>query len=118
MLERLTQVKLISELRDPNSATKAQQPDYARNETRSIRPKYLVVVGLCTHLGCVPTLLPPDATRPRDDLWSSGYYCPCHGSRFDFSGRVIKSVPAPTNLVVPPHRFLDPNTLEVGVDHA
>jgi len=118
MLERLAQAELILKLRDPASATSTQQPDYARNATRSIRPQYLVVVGLCTHLGCVPTLLPADATRPRDDVWSSGYYCPCHGSRFDFAGRVAKGVPAPTNLVVPPHRYLDPNTLEVGVDHA
>lgn len=116
MLEQLTEPKLISELRDPDSSIGAQQPDYARNVTRSIRPQYLVVVGLCTHLGCVPTFSPGDTGRGRDNRGWSGYYCPCHGSRFDFAGRVVKGVPAPTNLIVPPHRYLNPNTVEIGVD--
>ncbi len=118
MLDRLKDPELIAKLRDPASATKSQQPDYAQNETRSIRPQYLVVVGICTHLGCVPAYSPEASAQDRNSVWASSYYCPCHGSRFDLAGRVAKGVPAPTNLVVPPHRYLDSNTVEVGVDHA
>lgn len=117
ILERLNQTRWRRKLRDPASAVQ-QQPAYAQNETRSIRPEYLVVVGLCTHLGCIPRFFQDVAGGDTVSGWTSGYYCPCHGSRFDLAGRVVKGMPAPTNLVVPPHRYLGPTTLEVGVDHA
>lgn len=103
-------------LRDPASDRASQQPDYARNATRSIAPEYFICVGICTHLGCVPTFRPD--VRPRDlgSDWLGGYFCPCHGSRFDLAGRVYKGVPAPTNLVVPPHHYLDDTTVVIGED--
>lgn len=116
MLERMTHARWIEGLRDPDSTVETQQPPYARNPTRSLRPDIFVAVALCTHLGCVP-LFEPDATsRAFDNDWIGGYFCPCHGSRFDLAGRVAKNVPAPANLVVPPHRFLSDDVLEIGVD--
>ncbi len=111
MLESLT--KVSDELVDPDSQEE-QQPAYARNEARSINPEVLVLVGLCTHLGCSPLekLQPGEL----DAAWQGGFFCPCHGSKFDLAGRVYKGVPAPTNLEVPPHRFLSDNTIEIGVD--
>jgi len=111
MLESLSTVE--GELADPNS-DKDQQPSYAKNEGRSINPDVLVLVGLCTHLGCSPLekLVPGEL----DSQWQGGFFCPCHGSKFDLAGRVYKGVPAPTNLEVPPHRFLSENRVEIGVD--
>ncbi len=111
MLESLS--KVTGELADPNSEEE-QQPAYAQNEARSINPEVLVLVGLCTHLGCSPLekLSPGEV----DAEWEGGFFCPCHGSKFDLAGRVYKNVPAPTNLEVPPHRFLSENLVEVGVD--
>jgi ubiquinol-cytochrome c reductase iron-sulfur subunit len=103
-----------SKLRDPYSHVMTQQPEYARNYHRSIRPEYLVAVGLCTHLGCVPTFRPDAAPSDLGPSWRGGYFCPCHGSLFDFSGRVYQGVPAPSNLLVPPHRYLDARTIEIG----
>lgn len=103
-------------LRDPNSDNPEQQPDYARNEFRSIRPELLVLVGLCTHLGCVPLFRPELQAQPFDAEWKGGFYCPCHNSRFDMAGRVYEGVPAPTNLKVPPYRFVDDNRVMIGVD--
>ena len=117
MVERLNHEHWISTLRDPDSSVETQQPPYARNQARSIRPEYLVVVALCTHLGCVPLFRPEIGGEGLGDDWMGGYFCPCHGSRFDFAGRVTKNVPAPTNLVVPPHRYLGPDKLEIGIDH-
>lgn len=98
-------------LRDPLSLV-PQQPKYAQNSTRSIQPEYLVLIGVCTHLGCSPKYTPEiHALGPQ---WEGGFYCPCHGSTFDLAGRVFKGVPAPINLEVPPHRFLDNHTLVVG----
>jgi ubiquinol-cytochrome c reductase iron-sulfur subunit len=116
MLDRIDHSHWLQELSDPDSTVETQQPSYARNSTRSIRPDLFVVVAICTHLGCVPTFDPevPNARLGQD--WMGGYYCPCHGSRFDLAGRVFKNVPAPTNLVVPPYRFLDADTVEIGVD--
>jgi ubiquinol-cytochrome c reductase iron-sulfur subunit len=109
--------KIKGDLRDPASE-EAQQPDYARNEYRSIRPEILIVVGLCTHLGCSPTYVPArDAEAhglPGD--WPGGFFCPCHGSRFDLAGRVFKGVPAPTNLLVPPHQYLSDTRVLIGDD--
>ena len=98
-------------LRDPDSA-EAQQPEYAQNAHRSIKPEYLVLVGLCTHLGCVPTYRPDIGGI--DAHWPGGFYCPCHGSKYDLAGRVYKGVPAPTNLVVPPYHYLSENVILIG----
>jgi ubiquinol-cytochrome c reductase iron-sulfur subunit len=118
MLERMNHEHWLSGLRDPDSAVETQQPPYAQNATRSIRSEYLVVVALCTHLGCVPTYVPEVGGHKLGADWMGGYFCPCHGSRFDLAGRVVKHVPAPTNLVVPPHRFLGPESIQIGVDNA
>jgi ubiquinol-cytochrome c reductase iron-sulfur subunit len=107
---------LTDELRDPESRVESQQPTYARNDYRSIRPEYLVVVALCTHLGCVPSFRPDVAPSDLGVDWRGGYFCPCHGSRFDFAGRVFKGVPAPTNLLVPPHRYVSDQLIQIGVD--
>lgn len=114
MLRSLDEVR--HELRDPDSEVSSQQPDYARNESRSIKPEYFVCIGLCTHLGCVPTFRPDRQPQDLGKDWHGGYFCPCHGSKFDLAGRVFKGVPAPTNLVVPPHRYRDPQTIVIGED--
>lgn len=103
-------------LRDPASTVVEQQPLYAQNPYRSIKPEYLVLVGICTHLGCSPTYRPELAPVDLGADWKGGWYCPCHGSRFDLAGRVYKNVPAATNLVVPPYYFKDDHTLLVGED--
>ncbi|MBK8454370.1 MAG: ubiquinol-cytochrome c reductase iron-sulfur subunit [Thiofilum sp.] len=103
-------------LRDPESLVKEQQPDYAQNPYRSRDPNYLVLVGICTHLGCSPTYRPEVAPADLGADWKGGWYCPCHGSRFDLAGRVYKNVPAATNLVVPPYYFKDESTLLIGED--
>lgn len=107
---------LDGRLRDPKSEVKSQQPDYAANGTRSIKPEYLVVVGICTHLGCSPTFRPEIAPEDLGPDWKGGFLCPCHGSRFDLAGRVFQGVPAPTNLVVPPYRYLSDTTILIGDD--
>jgi len=108
--------KVEGNLRDPNSEQQ-QQPDYAKNQYRSLRPEILVLVGLCTHLGCAPSYRPEvGAADLGGDEWLGGFYCPCHGSKFDLSGRVFQGVPAPTNLVVPPYMFESDNVIVVGVD--
>ena len=104
---------LDSELRDPESL-EPQQPDYAKNEYRSIKPEYLVLIGICTHLGCSPTFRPDIAPADLGKDWKGGFFCPCHGSRFDLAGRVFKGVPAPLNLVVPPYRYLSETELLIG----
>ena len=98
------------ELRDPNSLV-PQQPAFAQNPWRSLHPDYLVLVGICTHLGCIPEYRAQD---PMFDANAGGYYCPCHGSRFDLSGRVYRQVPAPINLEVPIYRFINDHTLRLG----
>lgn len=103
-------------LRDPASAVIKQQPPYAQNGYRSRNPKYLVLVGICTHLGCSPTYRPELAPADLGAEWKGGWYCPCHGSRFDLAGRVYKNVPAATNLVVPPYYFKNDTTLLIGED--
>jgi ubiquinol-cytochrome c reductase iron-sulfur subunit len=110
-LETLQQPTHLAKLRDPDSAVK-QQPNYAQNQYRSIRSDVFVAVGICTHLGCVPTYLSTGA----DEGETAIYFCPCHGSKFDLAGRVFKNVPAPANLVVPPHRYIGDDILEIGVD--
>ena len=103
----------LGELRDPESEVAEQQPPYAANETRSVRPEYLVVEGACTHLGCAP--LEDFEVRPSEN-WYGGFFCPCHGSRFDLAGRVYQGVPAPTNLRIPPHRFVRDDLILIGQD--
>lgn len=99
---------------DPHSAV-PQQPEYAKNEFRSIKPEIMVLVGICTHLGCSPTpKLQPDGDMGSE--WQGGFYCPCHGSKFDLAGRVYKGVPAPKNLEVPPYQFLSDSTILIGED--
>ncbi|UTV28063.1 ubiquinol-cytochrome c reductase iron-sulfur subunit [Photobacterium atrarenae] len=102
------------QLRDPSS-DEPQQPGYAQNQLRSVKPEIFLAVGICTHLGCSPTYL-PDSFSEQVSGVSAGFFCPCHGSKFDMAGRVFSGVPAPLNLVVPPHMFLDDNTILVGVD--
>lgn len=95
---------------------RSTQPDYAANTDRSVRPEFAVMVGICTHLGCIPTFRPTPGTADIGASWPGGFYCPCHGSKFDLAGRVFKNVPAPTNLVVPPYHFASDSSLLVGVD--
>ncbi|KXI23256.1 ubiquinol-cytochrome c reductase iron-sulfur subunit [Photobacterium sanguinicancri] len=102
------------QLRDPSSE-EPQQPEYAQNRYRSVKPEIFLAVGICTHLGCSPTYL-PDSFSEQVSGVSAGFFCPCHGSKFDMAGRVFSGVPAPLNLVVPPHQFLDDHTIIVGVD--
>ena len=106
---------LNGEVADPNSDVE-QQPEYAKNETRSIKPNILVAIGICTHLGCSPTYRPDIAPADLGAGWKGGFFCPCHGSKFDIAGRVYKGVPAPTNLVVPPYKYLSDTTILVGED--
>jgi ubiquinol-cytochrome c reductase iron-sulfur subunit len=106
---------LDPKLADPASDM-PQQPDYAKNPHRSRKPEILVAVGICTHLGCSPTFRPDVAPADLGPEWLGGFYCPCHGSRFDLAGRVYSGVPAPTNLVIPPYQFLDDNTVLIGDD--
>ncbi len=113
LLDSLDQVE--SKLKDPESA-KPQQPEYAANKYRSIKPEILVLVGVCTHLGCAPLFRPEVAPADLGDDWPGGFFCPCHGSKFDLSGRVYAGVPAQDNLAVPPHRFESDSVLLIGED--
>lgn len=106
---------MVDRLIDPDSSSN-QQPEYAQNPTRSIREDILVLVGICTHLGCSPQYHPEIGSVTFDDDWRGGFLCVCHGSKFDLAGRVYAGVPAPTNLEVPPHRYLDDNRILIGSD--
>jgi len=114
MLDGLGQIE--PRLTDPKSEVSSQQPRYAKNEYRSIKPEVMVVIGVCTHLGCSPQVKGADAKAEMGGDWPGGFYCPCHGSKFDVAGRVYKGSPAPTNLEVPPHMYLSESTLLVGED--
>ncbi len=107
--------ELDDRLRDPESQ-ESEQPEFAHNEARALKPEFLVVNMHCTHLGCVPQVVPTVGPEPWDDDWKGGFFCPCHKSKFDMSGRVYKGVPAPTNLRIPPYRFVDDQTLLIGVN--
>jgi ubiquinol-cytochrome c reductase iron-sulfur subunit len=113
MLEALP--TLDPQLVDPTSAV-PQQPSYCQNATRSVKEQYFVVIGICTHLGCSPTFRPEFAPDDLGSGWRGGFFCPCHGSRFDLAGRVYKGVPAPTNLVIPVHTYINDTTILVGED--
>ncbi len=110
--------KIDSQLADPNSEKKLEMtPDYARNTARSIKPEFMVAVGICTHLGCSPSSkFTPGAQPSLPDDWPGGFLCPCHGSTFDLAGRVFKNKPAPDNLEVPPHMYLSDTKLLIGED--
>jgi ubiquinol-cytochrome c reductase iron-sulfur subunit len=113
MVKTLQEPSLLALLADPNSTT-MQQPPYAQNWHRSIETEFAVLVGICTHLGCLPSYTPePSATDPVAN-WPGGYFCHCHGSKYDLAGRVFKGVPAPYNLPVPPYHFVNPKTLRIG----
>ena len=113
ILDTMRDKKLLGQLADPDSE-ELQQPPYAANWHRSVKPEFAVLVGICTHLGCIPLFYPqPSATTPVAG-WLGGYFCPCHGSKYDPAGRVFRSVPAPYNLPVPPYRFVNDATLRVG----
>ena len=107
---------LDANLRDPQSENLDQQPAYIKGVTRSLKPEISVLVGLCTHLGCSPEMAAEIKPEPYDPEWKGGYFCPCHKSRFDMAGRVFQGVPAPTNLVVPPHYYENDTTIVVGLD--
>jgi ubiquinol-cytochrome c reductase iron-sulfur subunit len=111
-VERLKQPN--EQLADPESANPDQQPAFARNAWRSLRPEIGIYVGLCTHLGCSPKYYGKVEPQPFDPEWQGGFFCPCHGSRFDLAGRVVKSVPAPDNLPVPPYRFVSDSVVVIG----
>lgn len=113
MLEDLK--ALEAKVVDPASDN-SEQPDYAKNEVRARNPEYLVVEGLCTHLGCSPNLIPEGAPNSPDDEWKGGFLCPCHGSKFDLAGRVYSGMPAPTNLPVPPYKYLSDTRILIGAD--
>jgi ubiquinol-cytochrome c reductase iron-sulfur subunit len=102
------------QLRDPSS-TQEQQPNYAQNGYRSIKPEFFIAVGICTHLGCSPTYL-PDSFSEQVHGVKSGFFCPCHGSKFDMAGRVFQGVPAPLNLVIPKHMYLSDSRIIIGLD--
>ena len=114
-------LRLLSEvtpdLRDPQSL-ESEQPSFAQNETRALKDEYLVVNMHCTHLGCVPQMVPQVGPQPFQENWKGGFFCPCHKSKFDLAGRVYKGVPAPANLKIPPYSFIDNQTLLIGVSKA
>ncbi len=116
MLEDLSHEHLLERLRDPDSEVASQQPAYAQNALRSMNPELFVVIAICTHLGCVPLWRPDFPAQNIDADWMGGFFCPCHKSKFDLAGRVFKGVPAPTNLVIPPHRYIDPGLVEIGTE--
>jgi ubiquinol-cytochrome c reductase iron-sulfur subunit len=112
-LKVLQEPKLVERLSDPESEVH-QQPSYAKNWHRSAKPEYMVLVGICTHLGCIPKFFPePNLTSPTAN-WPGGYFCPCHGSTYDLAGRVFSGVPAPYNLPVPPYRYENDTTIRIG----
>ena len=107
--------ELDDRLRDPGSL-ESVQPSFAMNESRAMKDEFLVVNMHCTHLGCIPAVVPTVGAEPFDDDWKGGFFCPCHKSKFDMAGRVYKGVPAPINLQIPPYSFLDDNTIMIGVN--
>ena len=113
MLDSLKAV--VPNLTDPESKA-SEQPDYAKNEFRALKPEFMVMEGVCTHLGCSPQAKPAEAKAEMGGDWVGGFYCPCHGSKFDYAGRVFRGAPAPTNLKVPPYTFVSDAQLLIGED--
>ena len=116
-LDSLQSKEMVGQLADPNSE-QLQQPPYAANWHRSLKPEFGVLVGICTHLGCIPLFYPSASATTPVSNWLGGYFCPCHGSKYDAGGRVYSGVPAPYNLPVPPYRFVNDKTLRVGENDA
>jgi ubiquinol-cytochrome c reductase iron-sulfur subunit len=116
-LDALQSKEMTGQLADPNSEA-LQQPPYAANWHRSLKPELGVLVGICTHLGCIPLFYPSASATTPVSNWLGGYFCPCHGSKYDAAGRVYSGVPAPYNLPVPPYRFVNDKTLRVGENDA
>lgn len=115
--ETISNLATLNEtLQDPNSDMTSQQPDYATNNVRAIKDEIMVLVGVCTHLGCSPTYRPELAPEDLGPEWKGGFFCPCHGSKFDLAGRVYQNVPAPKNLEVPPYYFIGDNRVLIGED--
>lgn len=106
---------LDGQLADPDSSV-PQQPEYTKNKGRSLKPEYLVAIGICTHLGCSPQYVRTTDSHNLGADWKGGFFCPCHGSKFDLAGRVFKGVPAPTNLVIPPYRYVSDTLILIGED--
>lgn len=117
ILQTLQDPKLIAQLADPQSS-ELQQPPYADNWHRSVKPEFSVLVGICTHLGCLPIFEPLSSPTQPAANWLGGYFCPCHGSKYDLAGRVFRGVPAPYNLPVPPHRYLSDMKIRIGENPA
>jgi len=116
-LAELKNPGLLARLGDPDSAVN-QQPGYARNWSRSSKPEFMVLIAICTHLGCIPLPKPDLGDPTMEASWPGGYFCPCHGSKYDLAGRVFRGVPAPYNLPVPPHHYATDTTLVVGENPA
>jgi ubiquinol-cytochrome c reductase iron-sulfur subunit len=114
MLKSLDKVRVM--LKDPDSTNTNQQPEYTQNTSRSIKPEYFICIGLCTHLGCTPSFRPDVAPSDLGNDWQGGYFCPCHGSRFDLAGRVYNGAPAPSNLEIPPHTYTNKTEIVIGED--
>lgn len=115
MLESLDKLEEAGRISDPESQA-SEQPEYAQNETRSIEPSILVMVAICTHLGCSPKYRPEVAPADLGKDWLGGFFCPCHGSKYDLAGRVYKGMPAPLNMPIPPHRYIGESVILVGED--
>jgi ubiquinol-cytochrome c reductase iron-sulfur subunit len=113
MIDLLPEVD--GDLKDPESQ-QSEQPAFALNEARALRDEYLIVNMHCTHLGCVPQIIPQVGPQPFEENWKGGFFCPCHKSKFDMAGRVYKGVPAPSNLRIPPYSFIDDTTVVIGVN--
>jgi ubiquinol-cytochrome c reductase iron-sulfur subunit len=114
--EMLDSLKAVAvQLTDPGSKS-SEQPEYAQNEHRARKPEFMVMEGVCTHLGCSPQLKGAEAKAEMGGDWTGGFYCPCHGSKFDYAGRVFRGAPAPLNLPVPPHTYLSETTILIGDD--
>jgi ubiquinol-cytochrome c reductase iron-sulfur subunit len=114
--KNLADMEQLNDLLLDPASDMPQQPEYCKNPARSIKPEFLVAVGICTHLGCSPTYRPELAPADLGANWKGGFFCPCHGSRFDLAGRVFSGVPAPKNLEIPPHQYLGDSVILVGVD--
>ena len=114
--ETLNTLKTLDGILADPASNESDQPEYCKNASRAIKPEYLITVGICTHLGCSPTFRPEMAPADLGPDWKGGFFCPCHGSRFDLAGRVYSGVPAPLNLVVPPHNYINDGRIMIGVD--
>jgi ubiquinol-cytochrome c reductase iron-sulfur subunit len=114
--EMIESLKVVANRLTDAKSEVPQQPEYAKNETRALKPEFMVMEGVCTHLGCSPQMKTSEAKAEMGADWVGGFYCACHGSKFDYAGRVFKGAPAPTNLVVPPHAYLSDMTILIGED--